>query len=131
MFSEVYSAEMWLSAAFFRCAGFRPNEVIDRDTRRRRMAQARQLRSTSGEPLMNGDPHPIVGWARFLEWMRSAAGKQADADVRRLRETVNKAMDIYNYWRPELRYKVVEITDTQLSVVQRAAAWLRYNYDQL
>src|SRR6516165_311227 len=76
-----YSAEMWLCAAYFRSAGFRPNDPIDRDTRHRRMAQARQLRLTSGEFLMNSDPHPLVGWARFLKWQRTSSPALAAPDA--------------------------------------------------
>src|SRR4051812_7371020 len=60
-----YSVEMCLSAAYRRSAGFGANTPIDRDTRQRRMTQARQLRTLAGDFLMNGDPHPLVGWARF------------------------------------------------------------------
>jgi len=80
---------------------------------------------------MNGDPHPLVGWARFLEWQRSASGALADTDARRLKEAINKAIEIYKYWRPELRYKVVEITEGQLTVVRRAATWLKDNHGVL
>jgi hypothetical protein len=126
-----YSAEMWLSAAYYRSAGFKPYEHIDRDTRHRRMVQARQLRLPSGDSLMNGDPHPLIGWARFLEWQRSASGALAHTDAQRLKEAINKAIEIYKYWRPELRYKVVEITDDQLTVVRRAATWLKDNHGML
>lgn len=64
-----YSVEMCLCAAFFRSSGFRPFDPIDREMRQRRMAQARQLK------LMNSDPHPLVGWARFLEWMKDTTDK--------------------------------------------------------
>ena len=80
---------------------------------------------------MNSDPHPLVGWARFLEWQRSASGVLALADTQRLREAINKAIKIYNYWRPELRYEVVEIADAQLTVVREAATWLKDNRDKL
>lgn len=126
-----YSAEMWLCAAYFRCAGFSPHETIDRDARHRRMVQARQLRSNSGEFVMNGDAHPLVGWARFLEWQRASSGALAPAKARRLREAVNKAMAIYDLWRPELRYKVIEITDAQVAVVRGAVTWLRVNQVEL
>lgn len=126
-----YSAEMWLCAAYYRSAGFQRNETIDRDTRRRRMAQARQLRMASGEFLMNSDPHPLVGWARFLEWQRSSPGPLAAPEAQRLREAINKAIAIYNYWRPELRYKVVEIMEPQLNAVRAAATWLMDNQDRL
>lgn len=126
-----HSAEMWLSAAYYRSAGFGPHQPIDRDTRHRRMTQARQLRSASGAGLMNSDPHPLVGWARFLAWQRSASGVLAAAAHHRLNESVNKAIEIYNFWRPELRYKVVNITDAQLTVVRAAATWLKDNHSQL
>ena len=35
-----------------------------------------------------------------------------------------KAALIYSYWRPELRYKVVDIGHEQLRKVQKAAKWL-------
>jgi len=126
-----YSAEMWLSAAYYRSAGFKPYEHIDRDTRHRRMVQARQLRLESGVFLMNSDPHPLVGWARFLEWQRSLSGALAVPDAQRLREAVNKAIEIYKYWRPELRYKVIDITDGQLASVRRDVAWLKDNHEKL
>ena len=40
------------------------------------MAQARQLKTVSGEPLMSSDPHPLVGWARFLEWQKLTSRNQ-------------------------------------------------------
>ena len=80
---------------------------------------------------MNGDPHPLVGWARFLEWQRSASGALAAAGAQRLKEAVNKSIEIYNYWRPELRYKVVDITEAQLTVVRGAATWFKDNHGKL
>lgn len=125
MYFYGYSAEMWLTAAYYRSAGFGPHEPIDRDTRHRRMVQARQLRLESGVFVMNADPHPLVGWANFLEWHRSASGALSLAEKQRLTEAVRRATEIYYYWRPELRYKVVEITEPQLNVVRRAATWLK------
>lgn len=119
-----YIAEICLSAAYLRRAGFPIHAAIDRDTRHRRMVQARQLRQTSGEPLMSSDPHPIVGWARFLLWQRNLSGKLKPAEVDLLNGAVNRAVIIYNYWRPELRYKIVEIAPKQLEAAQDAAAWL-------
>ena len=125
-----YSVEMWLAAAYFRGAGFRPNDPVDRDTRQRRMVQARQTRSANGDSLMNSDPHPIVGWARYLEWHRSA-GPLTARDSARLREAVRQAVAIYNYWRPELRHKIVEVSLGAIQAVRRAATWFRDNQDQL
>jgi hypothetical protein len=126
-----YAAEICLAAAYFRCAGFPSHAPIDRDTRRRRMAQARQLRTFAGEPLMTSDPHPLVGWARFLEWQRLASGDLPAEDSQRLREAIHKAISIYNYWRPELRYKTLDIADEQLDEVRRAAKWLIDNRARL
>lgn len=125
-----FYVEMWLAAAYFRSAGFGPHVTIDRDTRHRRMVQARQLRLASGGFVMNSEPHPLVGWARFLEWQRSAADL-ATADAQRLKEAVERAAVIYNYWRPELRYKVVEITEGQVSTVRVAAMWFKENQSRL
>jgi hypothetical protein len=80
---------------------------------------------------MNSDPHPIVGWARFLERQRLLLGDLRQQDQQRLREAINKATLIYSYWRPELRYKTTEITDRQLQEVQRAAKWLIDKLEQL
>lgn len=126
-----FSAEMCLTAAYFRSAGFSPHTPIDRDTRRRRMAQARQLLTAAGEPLMNGDPHPLVGWARFLEWQRLLAGCLTQQERQQLKETINKATLLYNYWRPELRYKTIEIADGQLQIVRQATRWLLDSQGQL
>jgi hypothetical protein len=126
-----YSTEMCLTSAYFRSAGFSPNAPIDRDTRQRRMAQARQLRTPRDGLLMNSDPHPLVGWARFLEWQRSASAQLSESEMQRLREAINKAVLIYNYWRPELRYKTLEIMAKQLEEVRRASRWFIENYERL
>ncbi|SRR6266852_3039456 len=119
-----YTAEICLTAAYFRSAGFSRIALIDRETRNRRMAQARQMN------LMPSDPHPILGWARFLEHQR-LAGYLSDQDRQMLREAVNKAAFIYSYWRPELRYKVVDIGDELTDKVQKAAKWLLDNQSKL
>ncbi len=122
-----YSVEMCLSSAYFRCVGFRSHDIIDRDTRQRRMAQARQLRTSSGTPLMNGDPHPIVGWARFLEWQRTASGALTQPQTQVLNQAIHQAERLYDFWRPELRYKVIEFSEKQLTLVRNVAFWFRLN----
>jgi hypothetical protein len=118
-----YSAEICLSAAYFRSTGFPLNAPIDRDTRKRRMTQARLTRMPNGEPLMNSDPHPLVGWARFLQQQRLLVGGLSLQSEQRLREAVNKAVLIYTYWRPELRYKIMDINERHLQDVRQAAKW--------
>lgn len=93
------------------------------------MAQARQLQAPSGEPLMNSDPHHLVGWARFLNWQ--AHGSGASSESQRLKEAVNKAVVIYRHWRPELRYKTTDVQLGQLEEVRRAAIWFVENRDRI
>jgi hypothetical protein len=122
-----YCAEMCLSSAYFRSAGFTAIMPIDRDTRNRRMAQARRQRGANGEFLMNSDPHPIMGWAQFLYWHRLIPGTMTAQQDQCLKEAIKKATLLYQNWRPELRYKVVEITDSQVADVRHAADWILKN----
>ncbi|HZW35187.1 MAG TPA: hypothetical protein VFF52_30980 [Isosphaeraceae bacterium] len=126
-----YSVEMVLSAAYFRSAGFSPNMPIDRDTRQRRMAKARQLMMTTGQPLMEGDPHPLVGWARFLEWQRSALRELTAREVQLVKEAIRNAGLVYKHWRPELRYKTTQVMPDQIQEVRRAAIWFIEHRDDL
>jgi hypothetical protein len=118
-----FSVEMCLTAAYFQSAGFRPHETIDRETRYRRMTRARQLRDGTGEPLMNADPHPLPGWARLLYWQRTASPDLRDKEIQRLNEAIRRAEIVYRHWRPELRYKVSDVTERQVDEVRIAAAW--------
>jgi len=45
---------------------------------------------------MSSDPHPLVGWARFLEWQRSSTGGLTPQSAQRLREAINRAQVVYN-----------------------------------
>jgi hypothetical protein len=108
-----YSVEMCLAAAYFRSAGFHVTEILDDDLRHRRMAQARQLH------LMSNDPHPLDGWARFLEWQRCASGTLPSPELNRLREALQKAEQVYKHWRPQLRYKVTCVAMGQVNEVRQ------------
>jgi hypothetical protein len=121
---------MCLTAAFFRSAGFPPNQAIDRETRSRRMTEARRLTNAEGAPLMNSDPHPLVGWARFLEWHRCASAL-AVQEMRRLKDAVRWAESAYKHWRPELRYKIREVRPNELGEMRRAASWFLDNAGRL
>jgi hypothetical protein len=118
-----HSAEMCLAAAYFRATGFSPMMVIDRDTRLRAMKQARQLLTDAGEPLMSSDPHPVVGWVRFLRWKRSAT-KLSPQEQQRLEAAIFKAEMVYKHWRPELRYKTTHVQAEQLAEVLKASTWI-------
>ena len=117
-----YSAEMCLAAAYFRAVGFTVKRVIERDERQRHMAKARNLKDAEGNPIMTGDPHPLVGWARFLKWQRIAS-KISSAEMRRLNDAIGHAEILYKHWRPELRYKLIEVTASQLAEVSKACTW--------
>jgi hypothetical protein len=117
-----YSVEMCLAAAYFRRAGFRPDQTITEDERRRRMAFARQTHHDDGEPLMSSVSHPLVGWARYLQWQRRT-GNITLQDEQRLREALQKAKLVYKHWRPELRYKTTDVAPSQLDEVRRCVCW--------
>ena len=72
---------------------------------------------------MNGDPHPLVGWARFLQWQRLASSDLTQQDVQRLNEAIHEAERVYKHWRPELRYKLTDVAQSQFDQVRRAAKW--------
>ena len=126
-----YVVEMCLTSAYFKSAGFSATAPIDRETRRRRMAQARQLRGKSGEPLMNGDPHPLVGWARFLSWQKSSSEGISQPLRQLLTEAIRNSEQIYKHWRPELRYKTINVQAKQLAEVRQAALWFVKNVQRL
>jgi hypothetical protein len=118
-----YSVEMCLAAASFRSAGFGLDQPIDDDTRCLRMKQARRQPHFDGSPLMSGEPHPLIGWARLLEWQRLSSGRLAPPDRSRLREAVRKAEQVYKHWRPELRYKLTNVSIDQLIEVRFCIHW--------
>jgi hypothetical protein len=125
-----YCVEMVLAAAYYRSAGISPNMPIDRDTRQRHMAKGRQLTMTTGQPLMEPDPHPLVGWARFLQWRRSVARDLTAREVQLLNDAIDRAGIIYKHWRPELRYKTTRVTQDQIEEVRRSATWfIKYRED--
>ena len=125
-----HSVEMCLAAAFFRAAGFSPNAPIDRDTRQRQMKRARQITTAAGTPVMNTDSHPLVGWARFLEWQRLASNPTA-AEKQTLKEAIKKAEIAYKFWRPELRYKSIDFTPAQVDQVHKVTSWFVANRARL
>jgi hypothetical protein len=118
-----YSVEMCLAAACFRRAGISPGKTITEDERHRRMAFARQTPHDDGEPLMSNAPHPLVGWARYLQWQWRATEALTSQDEQRLRESVQKAKQVYKHWRPELRYKTTDVAPSQLDEVRRCVCW--------
>jgi hypothetical protein len=127
-----YSVEMCLAAAYFRSAGFSSCEAISDDERKDRMRRAnRELHSRDGKPLMSKEPHPLVGWARFLEWQRGLSGSLKPKEVNRLREAVQKARQVYRHWRPELRYKLTNVSMDQLDEVRQCVHWFIKQRGQL
>jgi hypothetical protein len=126
-----YSVEMCLAAAYFRSAGFSPNTPISRETRERQMNYARTHRDQDNEPLMSSDPHPLVGWARLLQWRRHLSAQLGAQHTIRLREAVNKAKTVYKHWRPELRYKTKDVVIAQLQETRKCVEWFIANRGRL
>jgi hypothetical protein len=119
-----YCVEMCLVAAYFRRAGFQPHDPIDRDTRGLRMKFAR------GKGLMESDPHPLVGWAKYLRWQAMQKGFDDRRD-RLLIEAIAWAEKAYRHWRPELRYKVADVAEACLDEIRQAAEWFMNNQSRL
>ena len=72
--------------------------------------------------IMDPDPHPLVGWAKFLRWQPLEASVNERRN-RLLNEAVAWAEKVYRHWRPELRYKVVDVPLPCVNEVQQAAKW--------
>jgi hypothetical protein len=67
-----------------------------------------------------------------LEWQQTAKQGELSAQrSQRLREAINKAATIYDYWRPELRYKTMDVDSSALAEVHRAASWFLENRERL
>ncbi len=115
-----YSVEMCLTAAYFRNAGFRSTDIIGRAVREEHMKEAQKARHPDGRPLMTTDPHPLVGWARLLESRRA---DPTEPERNRLREAVGKAELVYRHWRPELRYKMTNVSTDQVNEVRQCVRW--------
>jgi hypothetical protein len=121
---------MCLAAAYYRSAGFSPNSPIERDTRERHMKRARSLEGADKRPLMDSDPHPLIGWARFLQWQRLSS-HLSDEQTNRLREALHKAEMVYKHWRPELRYKTNDVLPAQIEEERRCVDWFIANRGRL
>jgi hypothetical protein len=119
-----YTIEMCLTARYFSVLGMSLMEPIDRDLRDRHMKLARRLH------LMTGDPHPLDGWAKLLQWHRKTlhAGKH---DEQLVAQAVTRATMAYSNWRPEMRYKVTRPPQDALQIVQETAKWFLRNYPRL
>ena len=80
---------------------------------------------------MESDPHPLVGWARFLQWQRSVHQELTEREVRLLKEAIRNAELAYKHWRPELRYKTTQVSPDQIEEVRGAATWFIEHRDDL
>lgn len=80
---------------------------------------------------MSSDPHPLPGWARYLERQRRLSKDLNEGQRRRLLDAVHRAEVVYKQWRPELRYKLTEVKESQLAEVRLAAEWFIQNIGRL
>jgi hypothetical protein len=114
-----FAVEMCLGACYYRSIGLSQTAEIDRDTRQRRMAYARQL------GLMSNEGHPIVGWARLLQHQHKKAPDETRNRKKQalLQEAVTRAEKVYRQWRPELRYKLTDVSQKQFNEVRESTLW--------
>ena len=87
------------------------------------------MKAARKKGLMGSDPHPLPGWANLL-----CAQSRGNVDHKRNRlldEAIRRAQAVYRHWRPELRYKVVDVKLEWLDEVRQAAKWFVDNQSQL
>ena len=119
-----YAAEMIIKAAYFKNLGYGALAEIDRDTRNRAIAVA-QLRG-----FLGGDPHDILGWARFLVWDKGNLHGPAYHPKFSSQLVVMAAL-VHENWRPQMRYRYATPPAATVRVVRNAAGWLVDNYARL
>jgi hypothetical protein len=78
---------------------------------------------------MGTEPHHLPGWAKYLVHLRQ---KKNHAINRHLSDSLLAYVEnLYEQWRPRLRYKAVVPTPAQLKIVREAVDWLDTNYNDL
>jgi hypothetical protein len=115
--------EICLATAYFRVIGFRPNTEITESIRR--------LAITSAIPqrLMGRTPHDLWGWAQFLVVTKK---RRSSGDREELRlDILRHARLAYARWRPNLRYRAIVPTSSEVSVVIESARWFDSHYAEL
>jgi hypothetical protein len=118
-----YAVEIWLTAACYRICGYSVGSLIDQRIRSRLVAEARNLR------LMSSEPHDFAGWVRYLILIR----KQTSAGYGRsfAVELETRVSDLYENWKPRMRYKAVTPSAAELNQVRDAALWMQERYNRL
>lgn len=116
-----YSVEMALGGAYFRLLRYGPTDPITRQERQRVVAFGRL------HHLMRPEPHDIPGWARLLVHYRDSLGPTYPTTAFAIL-VVNKAEEVYNYWRPEMRYRNTEVTSREVNAALAVAQWFQRQY---
>jgi len=119
-----YIAEIRLCTACYRVLGFNPTDTITDEIRRKHEKAARDLNL-----MARGEPHHLPGWARYLAYLRQQNNRGLKRTIREL--LLANVEDIYEQWRPRLRYKPVVPTMAQQRVVRTATDWIDDNYTGL
>lgn len=121
-----HAVEALLGAAYFRLQGYGHHHPITDEIRRLAEGMARS------QKFLSREPHNILGWARFLVSERGQFGpkpyRPPFAD-----DIVNQAKDVYDHWRPKLRYRgqLTGFSRDNLEIVRDAADWFFRNYPKL
>ena len=118
-----YAVEIRLTAACYRLKGHGVRDPIGRMTRERLERDARRQR------LMTASPHDLVGWGKLLVAIRKAEKGGFDREFRD--ELLVRVGDVYDNWRPRLRYRALAVTAAQRRLVTDGARWVDANYVRL
>jgi hypothetical protein len=120
-----YAIEMLLKAAYFKqILRHASTTEIDRETRMRVEARARQ----SG--FMSREPHDFAGWARLLVTDRRDL-KNDEYEKRFGQQIVDKATLAYGKWRPEMRYRVTDASEDDVKAIRSVAEWFLQKYPSM
>ncbi len=118
-----FTAEFRLTAAALRLSGFDPHDPVSLGTIRELREMARKRK------LMTSEPHDISGLAAYVVHLRVTLGL---ATPKALAVQIERSSsELYEHWRPRLRYKAISPTGAQFRAALSAADWLREHYNRL
>ncbi len=111
-----YVAEITLGAAYFRLKGWKTNESISEADLKGALNRARP------PSLMSDKSHPVDGLALLL--IEEKAALYAPAYEKRIERLIrDRSSAIGENWGPKLRYRAIDVTEDQVSLVRTSAHW--------
>jgi hypothetical protein len=127
-----YSVEMTIKAAYFRAifkARVQPITTPIGSTLRNQEWSLRANLNLPPRPSNDQEnQHDILIWSLLLAWRRSVLGNQYQYPPWLAQELVNRAADVYKYWREYMRYRSVAISASELGAIRSHAKWFRNQY---